>query len=69
MNYWSVFNFIQQKSPTSVSGELNAYWYSLRGFKPQLNQVKASGGCHRFSEEIYRAAFDKIWAQIRQGHH
>ncbi|RST57000.1 hypothetical protein [Siminovitchia terrae] len=29
--------------------------------------VKASGGCHRFSEEIYRAGLDKIWAQIRQG--
>ncbi|RST59831.1 hypothetical protein D5F11_010525 [Siminovitchia terrae] len=37
------------------------------GFKPQLNKVKASGGCHRFSEEIYRAELDKIWAQIRQG--
>ncbi|WP_280519790.1 hypothetical protein [Siminovitchia terrae] len=21
-----VFNFIQQKSPTSISGEMNAYW-------------------------------------------
>ncbi|GIN90412.1 hypothetical protein J22TS1_14630 [Siminovitchia terrae] len=21
------FNFIQQKSPTSVSGEMKAYWY------------------------------------------
>ncbi|WP_313433076.1 hypothetical protein [Siminovitchia terrae] len=51
-----VINFIQQKSPTSVSGEMNANWYSIqRGFKPQLNKVKASGGCHRFSEEIYRA--------------
>ncbi|WP_313428835.1 hypothetical protein [Siminovitchia terrae] len=37
------------------------------GFKPQLNKVKASGGCHRFSEEIYRAELDKIWGQIRQG--
>ncbi|WP_313427801.1 hypothetical protein [Siminovitchia terrae] len=33
------------------------------GFKPRLNKVKASGGCHRF----YRAELDKIWAQIRQG--
>ncbi|WP_313431005.1 hypothetical protein [Siminovitchia terrae] len=58
------FNFIQQKSPTSVSGEMNAYWYSIQwGFKPRLNKVKASGGCHRF----YRAELDKIWAQIRQG--
>ncbi|GIN95593.1 hypothetical protein J6TS1_14630 [Siminovitchia terrae] len=47
---------------------MNAYWYSIhRGFNPRLNKVKASGGCHRFSEEIYRAELDKIWAQIRQG--
>ncbi|GIN94434.1 hypothetical protein J6TS1_03040 [Siminovitchia terrae] len=38
-----------------------------RGGKPRLNKVKASGGCHRFLEEIYRAELDKIWAQIRQG--
>ncbi|WP_212950149.1 hypothetical protein [Siminovitchia terrae] len=37
------------------------------GGKPRLNKVKASRGCHRFSEEIYRAELDKIWAQIRQG--
>ncbi|GIN92560.1 hypothetical protein J6TS1_32750 [Siminovitchia terrae] len=37
------------------------------GGSPRLNKVKASGGCHRFSEEIYRAELDKIWAQIRQG--
>ncbi|RST59418.1 hypothetical protein D5F11_012565 [Siminovitchia terrae] len=47
---------------------MNAYWYSIQwGFKPRLNKVKTSGGCHRFSEEIYRAELDKIWAQIRQG--
>ncbi|WP_213020540.1 hypothetical protein [Siminovitchia terrae] len=47
--------FIQQKSPTSVSGEMNAYWYSIQwGFNPPLNEVKPPG-CHRFSEEIYRA--------------
>ncbi|GIN91738.1 hypothetical protein J22TS1_27890 [Siminovitchia terrae] len=47
---------------------MNAYWYSIQwGFKPRLNKVKAFGGCHRFSEEIYRAELDKIWAQIRQG--
>ncbi|GIN95702.1 hypothetical protein J6TS1_15720 [Siminovitchia terrae] len=47
---------------------MNAYWYSIQwGFKPRLNKVKASGRCHRFSEEIYRAKLDKIWAQIRQG--
>ncbi|RST57542.1 hypothetical protein D5F11_022245 [Siminovitchia terrae] len=42
-------------------------FHSLGGGKPRLNKVKASGGCHRFSEEIYRAKLDKIWAQIRQG--
>ncbi|WP_185830586.1 hypothetical protein [Siminovitchia terrae] len=41
-------------------------FYSV-GVKPRLNKVKASGGCHRFSKEIYRAELDKIWAQIRQG--
>ncbi|GIN91037.1 hypothetical protein [Siminovitchia terrae] len=47
---------------------MNVYWYSmLWEFKPRLNKVKVSGGCHRFSEEIYRAELDKIWAQIRQG--
>ncbi|WP_313432818.1 hypothetical protein [Siminovitchia terrae] len=47
---------------------MNAYCYSIQwGFKPRLNKVKASGGCHRFSEEIYRVKLDKIWAQIRQG--
>ncbi|GIN92919.1 hypothetical protein J22TS1_39700 [Siminovitchia terrae] len=57
------FNFIQQKFPTSVSGNMNAYWYSIqRGSNPGLNKVKASDGCHRFSEEIYRAELDKIWA-------
>ncbi|WP_212949462.1 hypothetical protein [Siminovitchia terrae] len=39
-----LFHFIQQKSPTSISGEKNAYWYSIQwGFKPRLNKVKASG--------------------------
>ncbi|WP_212947901.1 hypothetical protein [Siminovitchia terrae] len=37
------------------------------GFRRRLNKVKASGGCHWFSEEIYRSELDKIWAQIRQG--
>ncbi|GIN94792.1 hypothetical protein J6TS1_06620 [Siminovitchia terrae] len=47
---------------------MNACWYSIqRGFKPWLNKVKASGGCHRFSEGIYRAELDKFWAQTRQG--
>ncbi|WP_185830868.1 hypothetical protein [Siminovitchia terrae] len=43
----NVFNFIQQKSPTSVRGEMNAYWYSIQwGGKPRMNKVKAFGGCH-----------------------
>ncbi|WP_185830706.1 hypothetical protein [Siminovitchia terrae] len=47
---------------------MTACWYSTqRGFKPRLNKVKASGRCHRFSEEIYRAELVKIWAQITQG--
>ncbi|WP_313427961.1 hypothetical protein [Siminovitchia terrae] len=37
------------------------------GVQTPLNKVKASVGCHRFSEGIYRAELDKIWAQIRQG--
>ncbi|WP_212949602.1 hypothetical protein [Siminovitchia terrae] len=37
------------------------------GGELRLNKVKVSGGCHRFSEEIYRAELDKIRAQIRQG--
>ncbi|GIN93549.1 hypothetical protein J22TS1_46000 [Siminovitchia terrae] len=37
------------------------------GSTPRLNKVKASGGCHRFLEEIYRAELDKILAQICQG--
>ncbi|WP_313429135.1 hypothetical protein [Siminovitchia terrae] len=37
------------------------------GVLTPADKVKASGGCHRFSEGIYRAPLDKIWAQIRQG--
>ncbi|HBZ08960.1 MAG TPA: hypothetical protein DEO65_03615 [Bacillus bacterium] len=33
-----------------------AFWYSIQwGFKHRLNKVKSSGGCHRFSKEMYRA--------------
>ncbi|GIN90175.1 hypothetical protein J22TS1_12260 [Siminovitchia terrae] len=60
---------IQQKSPISVSGEMNANWYSIQwGFKPPLNKVKASDGCHRFSEEIYRAKFDKTGRKYAKAH-
>ncbi|GIN91646.1 hypothetical protein J22TS1_26970 [Siminovitchia terrae] len=48
---------------------MNAYWYSIQwGFKPRLNKVKASGGCHRFLEEIYRAELDKIWRKYAKAH-
>ena len=39
------FNFIQQKSSTSISGE--------------MNEVKAPGGCHSILKEFYRASSDK----------
>ena len=43
------FNFIQQKSPTSISGEMNAISFSIQfGFILRLNEVKASGGDIRF---------------------
>ncbi|RFB18171.1 hypothetical protein DZB84_04445 [Bacillus sp. HNG] len=29
-------------------------------FKPQLNNVQASGGCHDFSKEIFRANSKKF---------
>lgn len=33
------------------------------GVQTPAEQVKVSGGCHRF----YQASLDKIWRQIRQG--
>ena len=47
------FNFIQQKSSTSISGE--------------MNEVKAPGGDIRFYKEFYRASSGIIWAQMRRG--
>ncbi|WP_185830575.1 hypothetical protein [Siminovitchia terrae] len=38
------------------------------GFKPRLNKVKATGGCHRFSEEIYRAELDKSGSKYAKAH-
>ncbi|WP_213021256.1 hypothetical protein [Siminovitchia terrae] len=38
------------------------------GVKPRLNKVKASGGCHRFSEEIYRAELVKIFIKYAKAH-
>ena len=37
------------------------------GFNPRLNQVKASGGCHRFRRESIAQAQFKIWTQLRRG--
>ena len=43
------FIFIQQKTPTSIGGEMNAVLFLVqRVFKRPLNEDKASGGCHRF---------------------
>ncbi|WP_212948335.1 hypothetical protein [Siminovitchia terrae] len=38
------------------------------GFKPRLNKGKASGGCHRFSEEIYRASSIKSGRKYAKAH-
>jgi hypothetical protein len=45
-----IFYFIQQKAPPSIRGEMNAkhLYNSVGVHKPLLNEVKASGGCHRF---------------------
>ncbi|WP_213021080.1 hypothetical protein [Siminovitchia terrae] len=42
--FWQSRSYLTSFSRSSIQ------W----GFKPRLNKVKASGGCHRFSEEIYR---------------
>ncbi len=43
------FIFIQQKTPTSIGVEINAFLFPVqRVFKRPLNEDKASGGCHRF---------------------
>ena len=48
---------------------MKVYRYSIQwGGKPQLNKVKASGGCHRFSEEIYRAELDKSGRKNAKAH-
>ncbi|WP_213021027.1 hypothetical protein [Siminovitchia terrae] len=38
------------------------------GFKPRLNKGKASSGCHRFSEEIYRASSIKSGRKYAKAH-
>ena len=51
----------EQKSPTSISGEMNAkhVYNSVGVHKPLLNKVKASGGCHRFLKEFLEQAREK----------
>ncbi|GIN95398.1 hypothetical protein J6TS1_12680 [Siminovitchia terrae] len=48
---------------------MNAYWYSIQwGFKPRLNKVKASGGCHRFSEEFIDRSSIKSGRKYAKAH-
>jgi hypothetical protein len=54
-----MFNFIQQKSPTSISGEMNASFYQFSGVQTLLNEVKASGGCHGFFRGNLSSELDK----------
>ncbi|MCC3358557.1 hypothetical protein [Bacillus sp. REN16] len=62
------FNFIQQKFPTSISGdECKKSIQFTGGSKPGLNKVKASGGCHDLLKVIFRGKLEKNRAQIRQG--
>jgi hypothetical protein len=52
-----VFNFIQQKSPTFISGEMNANRYEIQwGFKLRLNKVKASGEPFDFQRKFIEQA-------------
>jgi hypothetical protein len=46
-----------------MNDEMNAIVMKFSGgFKLRLNKVKASGGCLRFSKEVYRAS------SIKSGH-
>jgi hypothetical protein len=40
----------------------------LMGVKPQLNKVKASGGCLDFLEELFRASSKKIGRKYAKAH-
>ena len=46
-----IFNFFAEVF-TSISGEMNVSFYTISGFKPRLNAVKASGGCLGFFNGI-----------------
>ncbi|WP_185830808.1 hypothetical protein [Siminovitchia terrae] len=44
---------------------MNAYWYSIQwGFKPRLNKVKASGGCHNFQRKFIERGTIKSEASV-----
>ncbi|GIN89881.1 hypothetical protein J22TS1_09320 [Siminovitchia terrae] len=48
---------------------MNAYWYSIQwGGKLRLNKVKASGGCHRFSEKFIERSSIKSGRKYAKAH-
>jgi len=64
-----MINFIQQKSPTSISGEMNAYWYSIQwGFKPRLNKVKASADATDFQRKFIEQSSIKSGRKYAKAH-
>ncbi|MFC5588230.1 hypothetical protein ACFPRA_05010 [Sporosarcina soli] len=49
-----------QKAPASTGGEMMRFGLPVqRVFKCLLNEDKASGGCHRFLEELFGQARKK----------
>ena len=49
------FIFIQQKTPTSTGGEMNAVLFPFQWVsKHLLNEDKASGGCHGIGKELIK---------------
>ena len=61
------FNFIQQKSPTPISGEMNAGFYQFsRGSNPDRMKLKPPADATDFKGSL-SSSLDKIWAQIRRG--
>ena len=62
-----IFLIHQQKSPTTISGEMNASYLLIKwGFKPYCMSLNHPADATNFLEVIYRAELDK-WAQIRRG--
>ncbi|RST59371.1 hypothetical protein [Siminovitchia terrae] len=63
------FTFIQQKSPTSVRGEMKAYWYSIQwGFKPRLNKVKAPADATDFQRKFIERSSIKSRRKYAKAH-